>query len=437
MTELTRVAINAQILPQKGSGGVEQALIGLVTALGKLQDGPEEYILIGPWQEPGWLEPFVGSNQRIVGGPKPCHQATRETRLLRPFKQLFGRLRSLAGIIRDESILPASPTPHCLWPDASISDGFFENLGCDVIHFPFQNLVLCGLPSIYNPHDLQHLHYPQFFTPSAIEWREKIYRAGCHLAHTVVVGSHWIKQDVVKHYQLNPKKVQVIPWASPTHVYPVPSSSLLAAVQEKHQLQHPFAYYPAMTWEHKNHLRLLEALAYLRDRKGLTVRLVCTGECYPDFWPQIEDRLRALNLNDQIQFLGLVPPNELRAIYRLAQFVVFPTLFEGGTLPMFESWLESTPLACSTATMLPEQAGDAALLFEPDSIPAIADAICRMATDANLRAELVHKGQQRLQNFSWERTAKSYRAVYRRAARRSLTDEDRWLLSRNWMQNPT
>lgn len=103
---------------------------------------------------------------------------------------------------------------------------------------------------------------------------------------------------------------------------------------------------------------------------------------------------------------------------------------------MFESWLESTPLACSTATMLPEQAGDAALLFEPHSIPAIADAIRRMATDEKLRVELVRKGKQRLQDFSWERTAKAYRAVYRRAARRSLTDEDHWLLSCTWMQKP-
>ena len=76
MSEFTRIAINAQILPNKGSGGVEQGLIGLVSALGELEDGPEEYIIIGPGEEPDWLKPFVGSNQRIVVGPKPCHQAT-------------------------------------------------------------------------------------------------------------------------------------------------------------------------------------------------------------------------------------------------------------------------------------------------------------------------------------------------------------------------
>ena len=51
------------------------------------------------------------------------------------------------------------------WPEVPVSDGFFESLGCEVVHFPTQGYVLCALPTIYNPHDLQHLHYPQFFTP--------------------------------------------------------------------------------------------------------------------------------------------------------------------------------------------------------------------------------------------------------------------------------
>jgi len=438
MKEPFRIAINAQLKPNKGCGGIEQGLLGLVTALGELDDGPEEYVIIGHWQESDWLKPFLGANQRIVPGPKPCHQAAKETGLLEQLKRALGPLRPfIRNIWRDLFPAPTpQPDPPHLFPQASISNGFYENLGCDVIHFPFQHFVVCALPTIYNPHDLQHLHYPEFFKPCEIAWREMVYRAACHLASYVVVGSHWIKQDVVRHYQLDPYKVQVIPWAPPTQVHLPPPAGSLAAVQEKYQLQLPFTYYPAMVWEHKNHLRLLEALTYLRDHWGLIVRLVCTGDRCTDFWPHVEERLRTLNLDRQGRFLGMVSPNELRAIYRLAQFVIFPSLFEGGALPMFESWLEATPLACSTAAMLPEQAGDAALLFDPYSIPAMADAIRRMATDANLRVELVQKGQQRLRDFSWERTAKAYRGVYRLAARRPLAEEDRWILSSDWMEKP-
>jgi glycosyltransferase involved in cell wall biosynthesis len=256
------------------------------------------------------------------------------------------------------------------------------------------------------------------------------------VAHTVVVGSHWVKQDVIRQYRVDPDKVQVVPWAPLSAPYPPPSPGTVQTVKQKYALQVPFGLYPAVTWEHKNHLRLLEALALLRDQDGLVVRLVCTGSRYVGFWPRIEEYLSALDLQGQVQFLGMVPAEDFRSIFSLAQFVVIPTLFEAASAPVFEAWLEGVPVACSTVTSLPEQVGDAALLFDPFSVEAIAHAVRRIATDEHLRADLTQKGARRLQDFSWERTAKAYRAVYRRTARHPLTGEDRWLLSWDWMRNP-
>jgi glycosyltransferase involved in cell wall biosynthesis len=288
---------------------------------------------------------------------------------------------------------------------------------------------------IYNPHDLQHVYYPQFFAPLDLAWREAVYPAGCRLAHTVAVASERVKQDIVQHYAVNPGKIQVIPWAPPTRAYPEPEANALDVVRRKYGLSEPFALYPAMTWPHKNHVRLLEALALLRDRDGLKVHLVCTGH-QNNFWPQIRKRLLTLRLGEQVKFLGMVPPEHLRVLYRLTQFVVIPTLFEAASGPLFEAWHDGAPVACSTVTSLPEQAGDGALLFDPFSVESIADAAARMATDSKLREDLRRRGMRRLQDFSWERTAKAYRAVYRRAAGIPLTEEDRWLLSWNWMQQP-
>lgn len=419
-----RVAINAPIVPNSGVGGVESALIGLIHALGQLDYRIEEYIIISSWKDPEWLKPYIGPNQRIVCHPKTTQSSIR--RILGPVRPIARRLRYLL-----RHFLKIERT----WPEISVSNGFYESLGCDVIHFPYQHFVVCALPMIYNPHDLQHLHYPQFFTPSTIVNRETIYPAGCHFAHTVVVGSEWVKQDIVHHYRVDPDKIQVIPWAPPTYAYPEPKSDTLNVVRKKYCLDEPFTFYPSMTWQHKNHIRLLEALALLRDRYGLKVHLVCTGH-QNTFWPCIQKRLLALKLQDQVRFLGIVPPEDLRALYQLAQFVVVPSLFEAASGPVLEAWHDSTPVACSTVTSLPEQAGEAALLFDPFSVESIADAVRRMATDEGLRSELIHKGERRLQDFSWERTAKAYRAVYRRAARRPLTDEDRWILGWDWMRNP-
>src|SRR5262249_19518735 len=104
-------------------------------------------------------------------------------------------------------------------------------------------------------------------------------------------------------------------------------------------------------------------------------------------------------------------------------------LFEGAGMPVLEAWQDNVPVTCSGVTSLPEYAGNAALLFDPLSAESIAGAIARMHTDADLRENLRRLGSLRLREFNWDHTAKQYRAVFRRAAGRELTDEDRWLLS--------
>ncbi|MDQ7857232.1 MAG: glycosyltransferase family 1 protein [Armatimonadota bacterium] len=418
-----RIALSAEVSPESGVGGVSSVVAGLVAALGRL-DGPEEYLVITSWQSPAWIAPHLGANQRLVIAPRPLQDRA---------KALLGGLRPAAARLRRRVVRTmAAPRPVRV----PVSDGFYEGLSCQVIHFPFQVFAICALPTIYNPHDLQHLHHPEFFSPGVLAWRTTVYPAGCRAAHTVVVASEWVKEDVLRHFEIPREKVQVIPWAPPTQVHRPPTDEDLAEARGTYGLTEPFAFYPSVTWPHKNHLRLLEALARLRDREQLRVRLVCTG-FKNDHWPVIERRIEALRLGGQVQFLGVVPALHLRALYRLAQFVVIPTLFEAASGPLMEAWEDGAPVACSNVTSLPEQAADAALLFDPLSVDVIARAVARMATDPGLRADLVRRGARRLRDFSWERTAKAYRAVYRRAAGRPLTEEDRWLLSWNWMREPT
>ncbi len=426
-------------MPNGDVGGVETAVTELVAALGRLSQsdgGQEQYVIIGPHQGAGWLNPFANGHQRVVSGANPTTKNKSQFQFLRrafrPLRPLMHEVHAATSQLtsrRKSSQL--SPARQRL--TVPTDEGFFEKLDCGVLHFPYQHFVRCALPTIYNPHDLQHLHYPQFFTEDEIKWRECIYRAGCQHSNTVVVASHWIKQDIVRRYQLNPSKVQVIPWAAPTHGSPKPSPTTLDAVTAKYALRSPFALYPAVTWEHKNHLRLLEAVAHLRDRDGLEVRLVCTGH-RTHHYQKINDHLRSLDLNDQVQFVGSIPGIELRALYHLAQFVIIPTLFEAASAPLFEAWRDSAPVACAAVTSLPEQAADAALLFDPSSVEAIADALRQMQTSLVLRQDLVRRGARRQQDFNWIRTAKAYRAVYRRAANQTLSDEEKQLLSWDWMR---
>ena len=435
MKERLRVAINAQLNPEGGSGGVVTVLRALA-ALASLEDGPEEYVFVGPHDSPEWLRSILPPGQTVVPGPAPVEWRPDP---LEPFKRALGPLRPAARGMRRtlNTMVQTAESKMGLAAFKSFAPpppkNFYEGLGCEVIHFPFQSHEPCGLPTVYNPHDLQHLHYPEFFTPSEIAWRERHYPAACRAAHTVVVASEFVRRDLIERYRIEPQKIQVIPWAPPPLPEFTPEDDF-TALRRKYGLgDRPFALYPAMTWEHKNHLRLLEALAHLRDREGLEIPFVFTGY-QTDFWPRVERRAGELGLAGQVNFLGLIPREELSAFYRAARFVFIPTLFEAASAPLFEAWQHGAPVACSSVTSLPEQAAGAALLFDPFEVDCIARALARMATEEALRDELKRLGARRLDDFSLERTAKAYRAVYRRAAGFRLGEEDRRLLGWDWMR---
>jgi glycosyltransferase involved in cell wall biosynthesis len=376
-------------MPDGAAGGTVTVLRAL-TALAWLEDGAEEYVFVGPNQDPEWLCPMLPPRQRVVRGP-----ATAEPRVdpLETFKRALGPLRPAARNIKR---ILTTPAPAAAGAGARASakyfapappESFYDGLGCDVIHFPFQSFEPCGVPFVYNPHDLQHVHHPEFFTPQEVARREVLHTAACRAAHTVAVASQFVRHDLVERYGVAPEKVQVIPWAPPPLHEPAGEARPddFPTLRGKYGLSdRPFALYPAMTWEHKNHVGLLEALARLRDRRALELQFVCTGY-KTDFWPRIERRASELGLGGQVKFPGLVPREELSALYRAAQFVFIPTLFEAASAPVFEAWQHGAPVACSSVTSLPEQAAGAALLFDPLSVEGIADALARMATGEDLR----------------------------------------------------
>lgn len=354
----------------------------------------------------------MGERQKLVRAPRPDRQfkPTGAENL----KRMLGRLRPIARGLKN---IVKSPQSSKIAARVPVSDGFYESLNCDVIHFPYQDYVYCaGVPTVYNPHDLQHLHYPQFFSAEEIERREIIYPAACRAARVVVVASNFVKQDVIEKYSIDAAKIEVVPW-SPPQVSSEPFTDEEAAgLLKKYDCPpRPFILYPAMTWEHKNHLRLLEAVYRLRERENLKINLICTGH-KNSFYAQIEKKIHELNLESQIRFTGIVEYKELSMFYRLAQFVIVPTLFEAASAPLFEAWQHGAPVACSAVTSLPEQASDAALLFNPRSVEEIADAVKSLALNEKLRAEYKIRGFERLRDFSAERTAKAYRKVYRKAA---------------------
>lgn len=406
-----RICLDAR-LAHGTSGGVEQVVVGLAAGLSGLADGDEEYLfLLGP-DGGEWLRPYLGRNCRAIAAPPPAVRGLRA--------RLAGTVPWAArayGLLHDATVGPGVPR----------SDGRAEASGADVVHLTHQEGFLTRIPTVYQPHDLQHVHLPQFFSWRQRRRREVLYRALARQASLVAVGSSWVKGDLERHLGIPAAKIAVIPLAPVTGHYPSPAPEAIAAVRATLRLPERFVLYPAQTWPHKNHKRLLDALALLRDARGVEIPLVASGRLTP-FHAEIAAHARRLGL-EQVRFVGFVAPEELRALYALARCVVVPTLFEAGSFPLWEAFDSGVPAACSTVTSLPRQAGEAALLFDPEDARAMADAIRRLWDDEALRAELVARGRARLAHFTWDRTARLFRASYRRIAGRRLSPEDEALLA--------
>ena len=286
-----------------------------------------------------------------------------------------------------------------------------------LMHCPYQVVhplppKAWNLPYVINLHDIQHEHLPEFFSPKELAWRREAYLASARHAMAVCVVDEWTRRDLLAHLPIDPAKVFVAPFG-PTWNTPKPlTPEGIEALRRAYDLPKAFLFYPAQTWPHKNHERLLEALALLRRDRGLHIPLICTGHLN-EHHPKLVEKAAALGLTEAIHFLGLIPTADVQALYHMATGVVIPTLFEGGPgIPVLEAMTLGAPLAAARSCGIPDAVGDAGLLFDPLSVPDMAEAVATLWLREDLRRDLAERGRARMADWSWPRAAATYERIY-------------------------
>lgn len=408
------VCIDARF-PTAWVGGVEQTVIGLASGLCSMTDGGEQFRFLTLKGQDEWLQPYLrGPCDRLFSLDPP------------PRLSRMDRLKTTVPALR--KAIAGVPVPRLLQrPGPPQSDGLVESAGAEVMHFTAQHAFFTAMPTIYSPQDLQHIHFPNFFTSRERHFRDRSYRLHCDRASAVVVMSRWGAEDLVNNLGIDRRKVWVIRPAPALSLYSRPSSEEISAVMTKFALDEEFALYPAALWPHKNHAALFEALAILKQRYGLRIPLVCCGLKTPRAG-ELESRIRKLGVIDQVRIVGFVSTLDLMALYSAARCLVFPSLFEGWGMPVTEAFWAGLPVAAARATTLPEVVADAGLLFDPLDSDDMAETISRVWRDDALRGDLIARGHDRVASLTWDRTAAVYRALYRRVAGRDLSVDDERLL---------
>jgi glycosyltransferase involved in cell wall biosynthesis len=390
-----RIALECRI--DDPFSGVGSAILSLADALSRSDIQGQEYTFIVHESAKKWLEPHIFGPCRLVAIPKPQpSQLKRILRRLPPLQKLWHRLKS--NFIN----IPAS-------------DGFVESNRFDLVHFVSPTAYSTSCPAIYQPWDLQHLHYPEFFSKIDFALRERWYREFCKQAEIICVQAEWTKDDFISHYDIPAEKIQVIPWGSVFEAYKEPSEQEVYDTVRRYSLPSKFFFYPAVTWIHKNHEIILRSLQILKREHGAVPHVYFTGSS-TDHRSTLDNLAIDLGVSEQVHFLGFVTATQLQSIYRVATAMLFPSKFEGFGLPILEAFHARLPVLSSNATTLPEVARNGALYFNPDSPAELSGLMKRILDSEELRQDLTNKGSLVLSQCSMERTAAEFQRLYDRAA---------------------
>jgi glycosyltransferase involved in cell wall biosynthesis len=266
-----------------------------------------------------------------------------------------------------------------------------------------------GVPYVMAIHDLQHRLQPEFPEVSANgEWESREYylRNGARYATLILADSEVGKEDILNFYGpygVTADRVKVLPYLPASCLAVDVSESERHQVQMKYRLPDRYLFYPAQFWPHKNHARIVQALAVLRQEHNLKIPIVLsgshTGEIREQTFCEVMSLASQLELEKEIHYLGYVPDEDMSGVYAEAVALVMPTFFGPTNIPILEAWAFGCPVLTSDIRGIREQVQDAAILVDPRSVEAIADGIYRIWTDENLGRMLGERGRQRLATY--------------------------------------
>jgi glycosyltransferase involved in cell wall biosynthesis len=256
-------------------------------------------------------------------------------------------------------------------------------------------------PFVYTLHDLQQFYYPEHFSRFQLAWRHQIYTRVSARAARIICESAYVRSDIMRFYGVAAERIAVIP--AP------PQGEFLRPVSEEEQreararlgLPDRFLFYPAHFWHHKNHLRLIEAFGDV-VREVPDLKLVLTGKQH-EAYPAVMAAIDAFGLKHQIICPGYVTQQDLQAIYQLATALVMPSLFESVSIPVYEAFQLGTPVAASNILALPEQVGDAGLLFDPKSVASIRQAIVEIVKNPEGARQRAMRARERMSEMTPQR----------------------------------
>ena len=286
-----------------------------------------------------------------------------------------------------------------------------------VFHSPNFFLPPYDGPSVATVHDLSIYRFPDTHLAARRRYFDLAFERSLRRADAVITVSEAVRRELIADYAVDAARVTAIHHGVDAAFRPRDAQQL-QPVLSRHGLQAGGYTLSVATLEPRKKLDRLIA-AYARLPASLRQRhpLVLTGSAgwLNDHIREAIDRGRA---EGWLRYLGYVPQEELPALYAGARALALISVYEGFGLPVLEAMASGIPVLTSNVSSLPEVAGGAALLVDPDDVPAVSGQLERLLTDEPWRASAVAAGLQRARQFTWERCVQRTVEVYATAQQR-------------------
>jgi glycosyltransferase involved in cell wall biosynthesis len=253
-------------------------------------------------------------------------------------------------------------------------------------------------------HDLSFRHFPEAFVPSLRQYLERVVPRSIARADLVLADSEHTRSDIIALFGAAPDKIQVLYGGVAPRFQPDPEPGERERLQSRYGIGvRPYVLSVGTLQPRKNYVRLMKAFAHLEIRKLADLQLLIAGGrgwLYEDIFAE------AARHRNLVRILGFVDDADLPALYRHAALFVFPSLYEGFGFPVLEAMACGVPTISSNASSLPEVAGDAALLVDPLSVDALAEAMTYALENTEASTGMISRGRVQAARFTWKRGAR-------------------------------
>lgn len=259
------------------------------------------------------------------------------------------------------------------------------------------------VPVVNVIHDLNFVHNPEFVPPVVRRYYQRFFHKFAQKATRIATVSEFSKQDISKQFNVPADKIDVV-YSGGNQLYKPLSETEQISVKEQFTNGCDFFLFIGLIHKRKNLTNIFKAYDEFRTHHDSNTKLVVVGN--KKWWAgEIEDTYNSLIHKDDVLMTGYLPTEEVVKLTASAKALVYPSLFEGFGLPIVDSFNTHTPVITSDVSSMPEIAGDAALIVDPHSPSAIANAMEKISFDEGLRKQLICKEIERKNRFTWDETA--------------------------------